>query len=81
MDDEIRVTVIATGFDKTPNGELPKIGSFQKPTVQLGGEEKEEPAKPAPFAPIEPISPAEEKSDSTPDYDFDAILKIFDHRD
>ena len=57
MDDEIRVTVIATGFDKAPETELPKIGSFQKPTVQLEGQEKEQ-AKPAvPFAPIEPIAP------------------------
>ena len=62
MDDEIRVTVIATGFDKAPETELPKIGSFQKPTVQLEGQEKEQ-AKPAvPFAPIEPIAPEAEKA-------------------
>ena len=60
MDDEIRVTVIATGFDKNPADELPKIGTFAKPPVQLEGQEKDEQPK-APFAPIEPIAPAEEK--------------------
>ena len=59
MDDEIRVTVIATGFDKNPADELPKIGTFAKPPVQLEGQEKDEQPK-APFAPIDPIAPAEE---------------------
>ena len=45
MDDEIRVTVIATGFDKNPADELPKIGTFAKPPVQLEGQEKDEQPK------------------------------------
>ena len=83
MDDEIRVTVIATGFDKAPAGELPKIGTFAKPPVQLDGQEKEEQAKPtAAPTPIEPIAPVEEQTDSAKDdFDFDSILKIFEHRD
>ena len=83
MDDEIRVTVIATGFDKTPAGELPKIGTFAKPPVQLDGQEQAEQPKPAaPFAPIEPMTPAEEPASSQKDdFDFDSILKIFEHRD
>ena len=83
MDDEIRVTVIATGFDKAPAGELPKIGTFAKPPVQLDGQEKEEQAKPtAAPTPIEPITPVEEQADSAKDdFDFDSILKIFEHRD
>ena len=81
MDDEIRVTVIATGFDKAPETELPKIGSFQKPTVQLEGQEKEQ-AKPAvPFAPIEPIAPEVEKAAEPEPDPFDDIFKIFNRRD
>ena len=81
MDDEIRVTVIATGFDKAPETELPKIGSFQKPTVQLEGQEKEQ-AKPAvPFAPIEPIAPETEKAAEPEPDPFDDIFKIFHRRD
>jgi len=80
MDDEIRVTVIATGFDKNPADELPKIGTFAKPPVQLEGQEKDEQPK-APFAPIEPIAPAEEKP-AEPEADpFDDIFKIFNRRD
>ena len=80
MDDEIRVTVIATGFDKNPADELPKIGTFAKPPVQLEGQEKDEQSK-APFAPIEPIAPAEEKP-AEPEADpFDDIFKIFNRRD
>ena len=83
MDDEIRVTVIATGFDKAPAGELPKIGTFAKPPVQLDGQEQaEQPKAAAPFAPIEPMTPAEEPASSQKDdFDFDSILKIFEHRD
>ena len=58
LDDEIRVTVIATGFDKAPETELPKIGSSQKPTVQLEGQEKEQ-AKPAVKTPqVQSLKPA-----------------------
>ncbi len=75
MDDEIRVTVIATGFDKNPADELPKIGTFAKPPVQLEGQEKDEQPK-APFAPIEPIAPAEEKPAEPEEDPFDDIFKI-----
>ena len=80
MDDEIRVTVIATGFDKNPADELPKIGTFAKPPVQLEGQEKDEQPK-APFAPIEPIAPAEEKPAEPEEDPFDDIFKIFNRRD
>ena len=83
MDDEIRVTVIATGFDKAPAGELPKIGTFDKPSAKLDGQEKEEPAKAtAAPTPIEPIAPPAEKEEAPKDdFDFESILKIFEHRD
>ena len=80
MEDEIRVTVIATGFDKNPADELPKIGTFAKPPVQLEGQEKDEQPK-APFAPIEPIAPAEEKPAEPEEDPFDDIFKIFNRRD
>ena len=80
LDDEIRVTVIATGFDKNPADELPKIGTFAKPPVQLEGQEKDEQPK-APFAPIEPIAPAEEKPAEPEEDPFDDIFKIFNRRD
>lgn len=80
LDDEIRVTVIATGFDKNPADDLPKIGTFAKPPVQLEGQEKDEQPK-APFAPIEPIAPAEEKPAEPEEDPFDDIFKIFNRRD
>ena len=80
MDDEIRVTVIATGFDKNPADELPKIGTFAKPPVQLEGQVKDEQPT-APFAPIEPIAPAEEKPAEPEEDPFDDIFKIFNRRD
>ena len=78
--DDIKVTVIATGFDKNPADELPKIGTFAKPPVQLEGQEKDEQPK-APFAPIEPIAPAEEKPAEPEEDPFDDIFKIFNRRD
>ena len=80
MEDQIRVTVIATGFDKNPADDLPKIGTFAKPPVQLEGQEKDEQPK-APFAPIEPIAPAEEKPAEPEEDPFDDIFKIFNRRD
>mgnify|MGYP000708220505 CR=1 FL=1 len=80
LQDEMRVTVIATGFDKNPADELPKIGTFAKPPVQLEGQEKDEQPK-APFAPIEPIAPAEEKPAEPEEDPFDDIFKIFNRRD
>ena len=78
------VAVLSTGGRLHPRfGELPKIGTFAKPPVQLDGQEKEEQAKPtAAPTPIEPIAPVEEQTDSAKDdFDFDSILKIFEHRD
>ena len=75
MDDEIRVTVIATGFDKNPADDLPKIGTFAKPPVQLEGQEKDEQPK-APFAPIEPIAPAEEKPAEPEEDPFLSLIHI-----
>ena len=80
MEDEVCITVIATGFDKNPADELPKIGTFAKPPVQLEGQEKDEQPK-APFAPIEPIAPAEEKPAEPEEDPFDDIFKIFNRRD
>ena len=75
--------MIATGFDKAPAGELPKIGTFDKPSAKLDGQEKEEPAKAtAAPTPIEPIAPPAEKEEAPKDdFDFESILKIFEHRD
>jgi cell division protein FtsZ len=71
MDDEIRVTVIATGFDKEPEP-LPKMPNVQ--TVQAAA---------APTAP-EPV-PLQEADVPKPtvqeDDPFDDIFKIFNKRD
>ena len=80
MDDELRVTVIATGFEKDTVGTMPKIGTFAKPPVQLEGQGQEEQPK-VPFAPIEPIAPAEEKPAEPEEDPFDDIFKIFNRRD
>ena len=68
MDDEIRVTVIATGFDKAP-GQMPKMAAGQA-AGQTGAK-----------AP-EPIDPEEaQKADEEEDDPFDDIFKIFNKRD
>ena len=72
LDDEIRVTVIATGFDKAP-GQLPKMA--QQPAAA-------QPAA-APAAP-EPVPLKEEdvpKPEDDEDDVFGDILKIFNKRD
>ena len=72
LDDEIRVTVIATGFDKAP-AELPKI-----PDVQTGTAENAEPVQPGTAKEPVPVGPEPEPEDEDP---FDDIFKIFNKRD
>ena len=70
LDDEIRVTVIATGFEKAP-GQLPKMAEEAAKT--------EEPA-----APAEPVPLKEEdvpKPEVPEDDPFEAIFNIFNKRD
>ena len=71
LDDEIRVTVIATGFDKKPPEQLPK----------LGGSDTKEPEEtssgvpgPMPLKEEDVIKPEE-------DDPFEDIFKIFNKRD
>lgn len=73
LDDEIRVTVIATGFDKAP-GQLPKM-----PDVQAAAQ-----SAPAGAAVREPVPLKEEdvpKPEEDDDDVFGDILKIFNKRD
>ena len=69
LDDEIRVTVIATGFDKVPE-QLPKV-----PPVQTGAGQTAA-AEPMPLKEEEAGKP----EDTEPD-PFDDIFKIFNKRD
>ena len=68
LDDEIRVTVIATGFDKAP-GEAPA----PKAAAASGAE-----SAPAPQPLKEEDVPKPEETESDP---FDDIFKIFNKRD
>ena len=71
MDDEIRVTVIATGFDKEPgNTALPK-------TVQEQTAEQQHTAAPEPV----PLDAEEVKAQEPDDDPFEEIFKIFNKRD
>lgn len=73
MDDEIRVTVIATGFDSLPKTEKPKKNaSAQEQGLYTAATEKA--AQPQPAAPADPAAP---KSDKDP---FDDIFKIFNSK-
>ena len=68
LDDEIRVTVIATGFDKAPE-QLPKVAPVQTGSAQ---------------APAEPMPLKEEdvpKPETAEDDPFEDIFKIFNKRD
>ena len=74
LDDEIRVTVIATGFDKAP-GELPKMAGGQVAAEQAASGAHTAKAP-------EPIDPeAEKKAVETEDDPFEDIFKIFNKRD
>ena len=73
LDDEIRVTVIATGFDKAPDQQLPKMSAAAP---------QQQPAAPAVHAAPEPM-PLQEEDVPKPQEDdpFDDIFKIFNKRD
>ena len=70
LDDEIRVTVIATGFDKAPS-QLPKM-----PEVQVASTAAHSAPEPLPLK--EEDVPAVEEPEDDP---FDDIFKIFNKRD
>jgi cell division protein FtsZ len=79
MDDEIRVTVIATGFDAADPQEL-------KPTVAAPAEEPAAPTAPAETAaPAAPAAPAPldvaDDPKETFEDPFEDIFKIFQRRD
>ena len=80
LDDEIRVTVIATGFDKAP-AELPKVsgsqtGAAPAQTAAAGAAAAEPQEHSAVKAP-EPVGPEPEPEDDP----FEDIFKIFNKRD
>ena len=80
LDDEIRVTVIATGFDKAP-AELPKVsgsqtGAAPAQTAAAGATAAEPQEHSAVKAP-EPVGPEPEPEDDP----FEDIFKIFNKRD
>ena len=81
LDDEIRVTVIATGFDKDSLGELPMAPVTQAApaAVQTAVPETavEQPARVAIPTPLPEIEKVEEDDDDV----FGDILKIFSKRD
>ena len=68
LDDEIRVTVIATGFDKAP-GDLPKMAASQQPASNAA-------TAPVPLQEEDVPKPQEPEEDP-----FDDIFKIFNKRD
>ena len=72
LDDEIRVTVIATGFDKAPGQPLPKLSAAAPQAA----------AAAAPVTAPEPM-PLKEEDVPKPEEDdpFDDIFKIFNKRD
>ena len=73
MDDEIRVTVIATGFDKAPaQQELPKMQSVQADQSARAVTAPE----PVPLKEVD-VPKVEDETDDV----FDDILKIFNNRD
>ena len=72
MDDEIRVTVIATGFDKAPVQELPKMQSVQADQSARAVTAPE----PVPLKEVD-VPKVEDETDDV----FDDILKIFNKRD
>ena len=72
LDDEIRVTVIATGFDKAPEQELPKV-----PPVQTAAGGQTAAPEPMPLK-EEDVPKLEETVEDDP---FEDIFKIFNKRD
>ena len=86
LDDEIRVTVIATGFDKEP-GHLPKVPETM--AKELEAEKKQEEAAHEELHPshqVEPVMPIDaeaetQKASSASEDPFDDIFKMFNKRD
>ena len=74
LDDEIRVTVIATGFDKAPGQELPKMAAAAPAAASV------QPIHPEPVPLVEDDvpKPVEEPEEDDP---FNDIFKIFNKRD
>ena len=73
LDDEIRVTVIATGFDKAPGQELPKMAA---PVAAVQPQPIH--PEPVPLAEEDVPKPADEPEEDDP---FNDIFKIFNKRD
>lgn len=80
LDDEIRVTVIATGFDKAP-AELPKVSGSQTGAAPAqaaaAGTAAAEPQEHSAVKAPEPVGPEPEPEDDP----FEDIFKIFNKRD
>ena len=80
LDDEIRVTVIATGFDKAP-AELPKVSGSQTGAAPAqtaaSGATAAEPQEHSAVKAPEPVGPEPEPEDDP----FEDIFKIFNKRD
>ncbi|MDD2956739.1 MAG: cell division protein FtsZ, partial [Oscillospiraceae bacterium] len=78
LDDEIRVTVIATGFDKVPS-QLPKMPNVQTEAPRpAAAQDAPEPQNPGAAKAPEPVGPEAELAEEDP---FDDIFKIFNKRD
>jgi len=77
MDDEIRVTVIATRFDEKPTAKIPdrKNGLFTEASSKPAPTPVAEAAEPAPAPAPAPAAPAAEEEDP-----FDTIFKIFNSK-
>ncbi|MBR3641180.1 MAG: cell division protein FtsZ [Oscillibacter sp.] len=77
LDDEIRVTVIATGFDEKVAADAPSA-----PAAQPAAEAAAPAEGGMPFAPIAPKEPEPEEKKEDPENDpFEDIFKMFNHRD
>ena len=78
LDDEIRVTVIATGFDK-----LSSAAALEE--KKAASEKEKEPAGKEPAAPVPELKPLDTADDPEPDVPdddpFEDIFKIFNKRD
>ena len=75
LDDEIRVTVIATGFDQAPS-DLPKAAPVQPAQAAAPAAAADHAKAPEPV----PISPEDDKKPEEDD-PFEDIFKIFNKRD
>lgn len=76
LDDEIRVTVIATGFEKAP-AQLPKMA----PVQNIEQAAVAQTAAPAAQAPVPLNEEDAAKPEAVEEDPFEDIFKIFNHRD